>query len=382
MSKKTVEAVRVLTDEEEEAIRARFAANDTGLWATLFIAFLATGGEVYILLYFTHDYISMLELGIFHLCIGLILCVWCGYYVLRKRDLRLPLLTLVFTMSMGPFGSGIAVFSILFYVSNKRAGLNFLQWYQDLFPQNERKHSENIYERIIYGLDKIVERSSIEPFKDVLAFGTLQQKQMALAKITRHFRPNFAPALLQAIDDPSNAVRVQAATAIAKIEHSFMEKYLSLEKDVAHDPTNIKKMKSFGKLCDEYAHCGILDPDRKNQSWNKSIEMYTKVASLAPDDEETKLALGRLYLRNNRPQEAYEWLHKVVEKGGLATPNIVTWYMESLFLTHQYDKLHATAKAFYPQLPDQAQTYSRIRNIVELWKDGVPEEKLKLGVSG
>ena len=62
------------------------------------------------------------------------------------------------------------------------------------------------------------------------------QKQMAIAKITQYFQPRFAPLLLQAVQDSNAAVRVQAATGLAKIEHDFMSQYL-------HQPEKSAKLR-------------------------------------------------------------------------------------------------------------------------------------------
>ena len=78
--------------------------------------------------------------------------------------------------------------------------------------------------------------SHVEPFNDILSGGSVVQKQLALAKIARYFRPNLAPLLLQAIHDPDAAVRVQAATAMARIERDFMKRRMDLEKKLAGQP--------------------------------------------------------------------------------------------------------------------------------------------------
>ena len=81
--------------------------------------------------------------------------------------------------------------------------------------------SKRPYDSIVAGRE-LSGRSAWRSFRDILALGSFEDKQAALAILTRRFTPPLAPALRLALNDPDAAIRVQAATAAARIEDLFL----------------------------------------------------------------------------------------------------------------------------------------------------------------
>lgn len=301
-----------------------------------------------------------------HLLVVWLLLVWV-YYSYGKRDSRLALLLLVTTAATGPFGPGICLgIAITYTLGRKGANTVPCQWINDFFFYEEDLESDRVHERVSFGLDD-VSGSHIEPFQDILEGGTVLQKQMAIAKITQHFHPRFAPHLLHALQDPNAAVRVQAATGLAKIEHDFMAEYLQNKQSSEHsggeDPTCLRN----AALCDNYAHAGIAGQEDCREYRRRAITLYEDYLK-GTDDPECKQRLARLYLRQDQPEKAYQLLNDAVESGDTSARDVL-WYMEALFRLKKIRKLRQVAKNYAHLLSnfDGYKAPGEARDVLAVW---------------
>jgi tetratricopeptide (TPR) repeat protein len=188
------------------------------------------------------------------------------------------------------------------------------------------------------GRDESSKTYSVIPFLDVLSFGNETQKRQALAKMTSHFHPNFAPAFKKALSDDSNTIRVQAATAITKIENQFTERLMKLAKVKEQYEREPVVVLALAEHYDNYAYTGLLDADREQANRQRAFEHYQEYLELDPQSLDVRTRVGRILMRNKEFDKACEWFRKCADLGYVSEA-IFQWYSEALFECGRYDEL-------------------------------------------
>ena len=84
-----------------------------------------------------------------------------------------------------------------------RRSTPFERWYASLFPKMAASPTRALYERIALRGAGPAARSTVAPFADVIALGTVQEKQSVVTMVADEFRPAFAPALRSALTTPN-----------------------------------------------------------------------------------------------------------------------------------------------------------------------------------
>src|SRR5262249_37068177 len=148
------------------------------------------------------------------------------------------------------------------------------------------------------------------PLIDVLTFGTHAQKQALLTMVMSDFKPAFASVLRAALNDANNAIRVQAATGITKIENDFMSRAMALSRFVADEPDNSELLKKIARHFDDYAYIGLLDPDREKDCREKALQYYNRYLALSPGDRGARIAVGRILIRDHQFEQAVHWFEQ------------------------------------------------------------------------
>src|SRR5690349_12326341 len=138
-------------------------------------------------------------------------------------------LFVISTVLMGPLGVAAGSVAALLRWIFAQGATPFEQWYASLFPHLETSPMRALYDRLVVRGGGPGPRSSVAPFLDVMVLGTVKQKQAVITMIADEFQPIFAPALREALSDPEPSIRVQAATASARIENQFLERLMALE---------------------------------------------------------------------------------------------------------------------------------------------------------
>lgn len=266
------------------------------------------------------------EAAALHGMVMSILLLWICH---RPGIYRFAPLLLLMTAVAGPLGAAICIVSALVFASRAPNAVPPSVWIDAILNQEDTRDGDRLHDRLSMGLDNHALNSGVEPFQDILSSGTVLQKQMVTLKIARYFRPQFAPLLLQAAQDPNAAVRVQAATALAKIEHNFMTRCMQIEKHLKANPHDDAQSLRLAMLYDEYAQAGILDEITQAILCQKAIAIYEQQL-VRRGDTELEERLARLYLCQHHPEKAFNLLDKAVESGDI-TPLAVLCYIEALF---------------------------------------------------
>lgn len=298
-----------------------------------------------------------------HLALSVLLALWLPMRRRRGLDLRLPGLLALTTLFLGPLGPAATLGCAVLFAIFSRYAMGFQDWYLSLFPESQVEPAQELYELIVSGREQ-AHMAAAESFTDVMAVGTPAQKQAVVALVARHFRPAFTPALKQGLSDADPSVRVQAATATARVEHEFAERWQALDKAVASNPDDVATRFALARHLDDYAFCGLLDANREAEVRQKALEGYRTCTAMAPD-EEIRHAFGRLLLRLDLVKEAADTLETLVDRA--SDRGILVWYAESLFRLGRF----ADLRALCVRRPDifglDADLPDTLRDVIGLW---------------
>ncbi|MFH2129882.1 MAG: hypothetical protein ABIK68_05870 [bacterium] len=320
--------------------------------------------------------LSLAACFLVHLAAVALLTIWLLLLRRAGGDIKLSALVLVLTAVIGPFGSFISVLMLTFYFLYSKSQLSFLQWVSALLPSEKESTGVELYQRISSGWDDFSDKRRNMSFQDAITLGTIQQKREALAKISRYYRREFAPALMSAIHDSSNAIRVQAATVIAKFEQEYISHYMNLSRQHQAEPENAPILLKLAQQADAYAYSGILDAERERSFRNIAIEKYTAYLEMEPGDTQIFFALGRLYLHVGNPDQAYQTLSRFLDNDRKLPLNLVMWLVESLYYLKKYTEIRRLIAIYEEDLGPESDYALIIKETLQLWKNGISEEKL------
>lgn len=280
-----------------------------------------------------------------HAALVLTMALWVGVSSAARADLRLPLLLVATTAALGPFGSVGTLLTAGLSRVYARTATPFEEWYALLFPDDPAADGGPLPVTAAAG----AARGSVAPFVDILAFGTVVQKQELIALIANEFQPAFAPALRLALDDTSAAVRVQAASAITRIEDDFQQRSLALAEDVRTRPGDASCLRTLATFHDEYANAGIFDAARAAESRRQASRAYLDYLELMPADHAARAAVGRLLLQDGRLDDAAAWLTPVLEDPD-ARPHAVPLLMDVQYRRGRLAEVRRVAAAHYAEM--------------------------------
>lgn len=295
----------------------------------------------------------------------------CAAAMLRGQAARDPIF-LLFIMSavfLGPLGVAGAAIAALMRRAAAIRTRPFAEWYVALFPVEERDRTRALYERVVLRGHGPAARSSVAPFADVMAVGTLPEKQAAISLMASAFRPEFAPALQAALNDLEPAIRVQAASTVARIEHHFLQRSMALDEGLAQRPDDPALMLDGARHQDMLAAAGLLDDKRASEAARASLALHMRLLAQNPDPAtriEAIAASGRLLLRLGHVMPAFRLLNASL-RSGPAAPALVGPYLESLFRLHRFVELREFCMRL--RRPGGEPLPEEIEQTLRLWSD-------------
>lgn len=332
---------------------------------------LATAGEIVIAILLHHHLATLPYLIAAHALLSLLLLLTAAW--LYRKRVRSPafLLLVIATPMMGPFGAvGAASAAVLRYLFSLRA-IPFEQWYASLVPNLETTPARQLYERLVMRRGEPASRSTVASFRDVMALGTAQQKQIVLTAIADQFRPEFAPALKSALSDVEPAVRVQAASVSARIESAYLSRSVQLEEDRQAEPDNPTILLSLAEHYDAWAATELLDPARARTERMRALDYYRRLDAIRPGEHRILDAIGRLLLALDRPDQALVYLRTGAARED-APPQILALHLECLFRLGRMSDLRRTARACWATIAGSALP-DDMREAVRAWAGDAPE---------
>jgi hypothetical protein len=242
----------------------------------------------------------------------------------------------------GVLGAGSTVLAYVLYLRHARHARTFEQWYQELFPERGRRVYERVYDDLMLTVRQRQSRAQVIPFSDVMAYGTAQQKQTAISMMSRHFEPSFAIVLKRALDDRNNSVRIQAATAVTNLESRFSERAMALEQQANSEPSP-KYLLELARHLDRYAYSELLDGERTQRTRARAVHVYQRYLEVEADDFYARIAIGRLWLREGKYEQARDWLVATRARLG-AHPSLDNWLLEAHYRMRDYAAVRTLAR--------------------------------------
>jgi hypothetical protein len=273
--------------------------------------------------------------------------VWAG----NQLGFALPLT--VATAVAGPIGAGSMLAAMLlteFFRRSAKPAADWLDGLDEARGSGTRTNPSRDREGAVSAVE-------VTPLMDILEMGDELQKQEVVALVTRSFRPALAPLLKRALEDSSNAIRVQAATAMARIEGRFLHRAMQLDQLAAKKPGSSDVARDLAHLYDDYAFTGLLDPVRERENLQLARQWYETWIALEPNRAEAHFALGRLLIRCEEWEQADYHLEKA---GGDAS----VWRLETLFRLGRYEEIPALAASLNCEDPLMPLS---LRQAAQLW---------------
>jgi tetratricopeptide (TPR) repeat protein len=303
---------------------------------------------------------------ILHLMIsgGAALLTW-GYYRRGVYVAHLAMLVIVSSVT-GIFGALGSLFGYLVYLFYTQNAQSFPEWYESIFPADIPSEPQKIYDDILEGIDENPRAYSVMPLVEVMQLGSEHQKRRALARMTSCFNPRLAPAFKIALKDPSNTIRVQAATAVAKIEKGFMAQRDQIEMARVKEPQNTKLLLALAHFFDDYAFTGMLDATLEKSNRERAVETYKSYLQHDPDNKDAWMAIGRLFYRDGKWQDAAEWFRHALDRDW-HMPAMILWYAECLFRLGNYAELRRIVAAYGRGIISEESWPRDVRDAMNLW---------------
>ncbi|MEZ5354041.1 MAG: hypothetical protein R2762_15490 [Bryobacteraceae bacterium] len=274
-------------------------------------------------------------------------------------DFTFPALLALTVAVSGPFGAGGTLLCLALRAYYARRAQPVEQWLDELLVAAdpavpEPARPEEIQESQLDG------GAEITALIDVIEVGDELQKQAVVSLVTRSFRPSLAPVLRRALSDPSNAIRVQAATAMARIEGGFLDRAMDLDRRLAAKPNDLATLEALARLYDDYAFTGILDPVREQENQRLAIQYYRRCLEIDPNADRSLLALGRLLVRARDWEEADRCLAGAGPAGAL-------WRLETLSRLGRFQELEQVAASLRDHTRADDMLPLPLREAVALW---------------
>ncbi len=303
-----------------------------------------------------------------HLAIAFVTAMVTYAQYKKGMDVQHLAILSIVAATTGVFGSLGALLGFVVAAIFKRRSHHFKEWYETIFPTDSISEPQRIHDNIMEGIDENPRQYGVMPFVEVMRLGSENQKRRALAKMTSRFHPRFAPAFREALADSSNTIRVQAATAVAKIERDFMVKLNRIELARTKAPKDPHLTMALAKFYDDYAFTGVLDGELEKLNRERAIQTYKSYLQQDPNSGEAWIAIGRLLFRNKQWDEASDWFRHALDRGW-KSPTMLLWYFESLFRTGQFTSLRRAMLEYGRGIVGKDDLPKPVQDAVAFWME-------------
>ncbi len=360
------EYVEDMLRPEDVHAKATAFERGAGIAQAFIFALVLTVLHAILLYAATSDIAPIFLLVVVHVIISAVFGMWTYGQYRAGADIPFMALLAATTPFMGIFGPVSTLMGIVLYVLFRRGTTSFQEWFDLIFPQDVISSPEEVYNKIIVGIDENPKAYQVLPFLEVMELGNEVQKRRAISRMTMKFHPRLSPAFHKALRDPSNAIRVQAATSVAKIESQFLEKLEMIEKARQHKPENLHVIYALAQYYDDYAYTGLLEREREILNREKAIETYKVYLQHDPNHQGAWMAIGRLLFRSKQWREAADWFRNAMERGW-NEPSILLWYVECLYHLNDYTGLRQVTREHGATLLQDDVLPQEIRESLALW---------------
>lgn len=348
--------------------------------AAVLTVLLASGTEAWLLLRFWQDAAELPRLLALHG--GIAAGTAITAFGLRHHAGREPVF-LVFVISvvfLGPLGVAGACLSAVMRRAFAWRDRPFAEWYASLFPEEPQDRVRALHDRVVQRGHGPRARVTVAPFSDVMALGTLQEKQAAIGLIAARFEPSFAPALRAALNDAEAAIRVQAASAVARIENRFLQRSMAIEERLTAKPDDPAILIEAARHHEAIATAGLLDEGRARQAAVEAVQLYRRLLSL-PDArqlmEDAVTGAARMLLLVGEAEKAARLLAPVAARAD-APATLLGLHLEALFRLHRFVDLREFCLRL--DAAREARLPKPLREALRMWRSDDAARPMLAGV--
>jgi hypothetical protein len=333
---------------------------------------LATLGEIGLVAAGTLNFAPIEALIAVHVAIGLSLVLVCVPRSSRSRGNPEFLLFILCIVMMGPLGPFGTAFTIALHRKYRGSATSFDEWYASLFPEVVVTRPQALYRLIVLRDGGPPTRSTAAPFLDIMAFGTVVQKRAVIAMIAAEFRASFAPALQGALNDADPAIRVQAASAVAYLDASFVNRAMTLQTRCAAHPDDADAILQLACHREAYAESGLLDESRARAELTEALACYERVNAIRPADAAVVEAIARLLVQVGRSEEALLRLGPLIARSH-PSAEAVAEYLECLFRRGNFAQVREACRLFSGRV-DPTTLPDCLADALRLWSGDTADE--------
>jgi len=279
---------------------------------------------------------------------------------------RHTILLALMTFALGPVGALGSFLSVCLEGAFRPYASPFTDWYDRIFAEEDELENDAFLQRLAIGGDPVSGAIQLTSFRDILAFGTIEQKQAIIALIARRFTPAFAPALRLALEDPIAAVRVQAAAAAASIENRYAQRSIELTRKAERYEATIEAERELAAHYADFAQSGLVEEQRAAEAADQALAHFDKVLARQPNDTDALVTSARLLLDKGDARDAVRRLERAMSVSGVAAATAAL-YLEALVQLGRFTDIRRAARAWTGRFRDGDRDTERLNAALSLW---------------
>jgi polysaccharide biosynthesis protein PelE len=308
--------------------------------------------------------VSLMAYGVAHLLCTLGASHWAWRSASPPR--RQAVLLALTTFALGPIGALGTLLSVCLEGAFRPYASPFTDWYDRIFAEEDELENDAFLERLAIGGDPVSGSIQLTSFRDILAFGSIDQKQAIIALIARRFTPAFAPALRLALEDPIAAVRVQAAAAAASIENRYAQRAIELTRKAERYEATIEAERELATHYADFAQSGLVEEQRAAEAADQALAHFDKVLARQPNDSDALITSAKLLLDKGDAKDAVRRLERAMSVSGVEATTAAL-YVEALVQLGRFTDLRRAARAWAGRFRDGERDTERLNAALSLW---------------
>lgn len=205
----------------------------------------------------------------------------------RPEDQDASVATLIFLLVLvsGPAGAAAALAMLAFTNRPPAGSATLAAWYRRLADAGAVETATAMHDRVAAGRVLRFDAAPPARFLEVIATGSLEERQTALGLMARKFDPRYAPALEAALRSPEPVVRVQAAAVAARVRGDLKGRVATLLATPAPGGPRAKRAERFAKATAlrQFWSCPFVDDGDKARCRVAFHELLNGLAISAED---------------------------------------------------------------------------------------------------
>lgn len=200
-----------------------------------------------------------------------------------SQDATIAAVLLLLVLVAGPVGATAAA-AMLPFAAKRAERREILQaWYRRLANAGGVEPATALHDRVVAGRVLRLDTHPPQKFLDVIARGSLSERQTALGLMARQFHPDFAPALQAALRSEEPVVRVQAAAVVARVRAGVKSQIAKLSSDHGPNksaaPDRLARASSLLAL----ANCALLEESDARTARMAAERMFGELLASSRD---------------------------------------------------------------------------------------------------